>query len=136
MRNSWLASNWSGACDSTTTLLPTYTSGKAVYHDFRQIRGIGRAGANRTALITINITPLPAERVRITAPFLGHAATATVLFENRSVPVRDGVIVDSFAGLEAPRLRGGWRAVGRETAPHPGRGRASRHRRGRCVARC
>jgi len=32
--------------------------------------------------------------------FLSHARTATVLFENRTVPVSAGVIIDSFGGLE------------------------------------
>jgi hypothetical protein len=81
-------------------LLAEFTSGKTAHKNFRQIRGIGRASSERTALITVNITPVPAENVKITAPFLAHATSATVMFENRSVPVTDGVIVDSFAGLE------------------------------------
>ncbi len=68
--------------------------------DFKQIRGIGRASADRTALITVNLTPNPAEDVRIIAPFLAHARQATVMFENRTVRVEDGVIVDSFEGLQ------------------------------------
>jgi hypothetical protein len=38
--------------------------------------------------------------LKITAPFLAHATEATVLFENRTVPVKAGVIVDSFQGLQ------------------------------------
>ena len=80
-------------------VLAEFRSGRATYKDFKQIRGIGRAGTDRTALITVNITPNPAKDVRITAPFLAHAGEATVMFEDRKVPVRDGVIVDSFDGL-------------------------------------
>ena len=81
-------------------ILPEFKSGRSAYENFRQIRGIGRASADRTALITVNITPYPAENVRITAPFLAHAKEATVMFEDRTVAVTDGVIIDSYAGLE------------------------------------
>ncbi len=64
------------------------------------VRAIGRAGKENTALIAVNIKPNQANNVKITAPFLAHAKTATVMFENRSVPVKDGVIIDSFKGLE------------------------------------
>jgi hypothetical protein len=76
-------------------------SDKTLYPGFRQIRGIGRASAKETALITVNVTPLDAKDVRITAPFLAHARRARVLFESREVAVApDGVITDSFRGLE------------------------------------
>jgi hypothetical protein len=81
-------------------VIPEFKSGKAVYRNFRQIRGIGRASVDRTALITVNITPHPAKNVRITAPFLAHAKEARVMFEGRTVAITDGVIVDSYAGLE------------------------------------
>ena len=93
-----------------------YTSEKTVYHDFRQIRGIGRASARQTALITVNITPERADHVRITAPFLGHATHAEVAFENRTVPVKDGVIVDSFAGGYAD-VSTRWTACRRASVP-------------------
>jgi hypothetical protein len=48
----------------------------------------------------VNVTPHPAEGVKIHAPFLAHAQVATVAFEDRTVPVKDGVIVDNFGGLE------------------------------------
>ncbi len=67
--------------------------------DNGQLRGIGRATATQTALITVNLKP-QAANATITAPFLAHAREATVLFEGRTVPVVDGVIVDSFKGLE------------------------------------
>jgi hypothetical protein len=81
-------------------ILPEFRSGKTVYRNFRQIKGIGRASSDRTALITVNITPYPAENVRITTPFLAHAKEARVMFEDRAVAVTDGVIIDSYAGLE------------------------------------
>ena len=81
-------------------VLPEFVSGRTTHKNFRQIRGIGRASDTQTALITVNLTPVAAEKVKITAPFLAHAAEATVLFENRTVPVNAGVIVDSFQGLE------------------------------------
>jgi hypothetical protein len=81
-------------------ILPEFRSGRSAYENFRQIKGIGRASADRTALITVNITPYPAENVKITAPFLAHAKEATVMFEDRTVAVTDGVIIDSYAGLE------------------------------------
>ena len=81
-------------------VLPEFKSGKTVHEDFPQIRGIGRASADRTALITVNVTPHPAKDVRIIAPFLAHAAEARVMFEDRTVAVTEGVIVDSYAGLE------------------------------------
>jgi len=80
--------------------LPEFTSGRTIHKDFKQIRGIGRASADRTALITVNITPHPARNVIITAPFLAHASEAEVLFENRTVPVDHGVIQDDFDGLQ------------------------------------
>ncbi len=67
--------------------------------DNGQIRGIGRAAADRTALITVNLKPAEVKDVKITAPFLAHARQATVMFENRTVPVENGVIVDSFEAL-------------------------------------
>jgi hypothetical protein len=51
-------------------------------------------------LITVNITPNPARNVRITAPFLAHAKEARVMFEDRTVTVANGVIIDNYAGLE------------------------------------
>jgi len=81
-------------------VLADFTSGRTTLKNFAQIRGIGRASADRTALITVNITPQPAQNVKITAPFLAHAREATVMFEDRTVPVEGGVIVDSFAGLQ------------------------------------
>lgn len=81
-------------------VLPEFASGRTTYKDFKQIRGIGRASDTQTALITVNLTPVPAENVKVTAPFLAHASEATVLFENRTVPVKAGVIIDSFQGLE------------------------------------
>jgi len=81
-------------------VLAEFTSGRTTLKNFAQIRGIGRASADRTALITVNVTPHPAQNVRLTAPFLAHATKATVMFENRTVPVEGGVIVDSYAGLE------------------------------------
>jgi hypothetical protein len=81
-------------------VLPEFKSGRTVHKNFKQIKGIGRAAAYKTALITVNITPHPANNVRITAPFLAHAKKAKVMFEDRSVPVKNGVIIDSFAGLE------------------------------------
>jgi len=81
-------------------VLPEFTTGRTVIKDFKQIRGIGRAGKNKTALITINLTPHPAQNVRITAPFLAHADSAVVMFEDRTVPVKNGLIVDTYAGLE------------------------------------
>lgn len=81
-------------------ILPEFKSGRTVYKNFRQIRGIGRTGVDRTALITVNITPHPARNVRITAPFLAHAKEARAMFEDRAVAITDGVIVDSYAGLE------------------------------------
>ena len=81
-------------------ILPEFRSGKTVYREFGQIKGIGRASADRTALITVNITPHPAENIRITAPFLAHAKEARVMFEDRTVAVTDGVIMDSYDGLE------------------------------------
>ena len=80
--------------------LPEFKSGRTVHKNFKQIRGIGRASADKTALITINITPHPAENVRITAPFLAHANKAVVMFEGRTVPVKNGIIMDSYTGLE------------------------------------
>jgi hypothetical protein len=68
--------------------------------DNGQVKGIGRAAADKTALVAINVKPGEVRDVTITAPFLSHASTATVLFENRTVPVSDGVIIDSFDGLE------------------------------------
>ncbi|MFC1715837.1 hypothetical protein ACFL6S_19365 [Candidatus Poribacteria bacterium] len=73
--------------DFENDILPEFKTGKTVYKNFRQIKGIGRASADGTALITINITPHPAEDVRITAPFLAHAKEARVLFEDRTVAV-------------------------------------------------
>lgn len=85
-------------------VLESFTSGKTTYPDFRQIRGIGRASfsedGGQTAVITVNVTPEPATGVRVHAPFIAHASEATVMFEDRTVPVKDGVIVDDFAGLE------------------------------------
>ena len=80
--------------------LPEFKSGRTVHKNFRQIRGIGHASADRTALITVNITPNPARNVRITAPFLAHAKEARVMFEDRTVTVANGVIIDNYAGLE------------------------------------
>ncbi len=81
-------------------VLPEFTTGSTVLKDFKQIRGIGRAGKDKTALITVNLTPHPAENVRITAPFLAHADRAAVIFENRTIPVKNGLIVDTYTGLE------------------------------------
>jgi len=85
-------------------VLPKFVSGKTTFTDFSQIRGVGRAafseGGAETAVIAVNVTPHPAAGVRIHAPFITHATVATVMFEGRSVPVRDGVIVDDFGGLE------------------------------------
>lgn len=81
-------------------VLPEFTTGRTTIKDFKQIRGIGRAGKNKTALITVNLTPHPAQNVRITAPFLAHADSAVVMFEDRTVPVKNGLIVDSYDGLE------------------------------------
>lgn len=81
-------------------LLPEFKSGRTVHKNFKQIRGIGRASKDKTSLITVNLTPVPAENVKITAPFLAHAKQATVMFEDRTVPVNNGVIIDSYAGLE------------------------------------
>lgn len=68
--------------------------------DNGQLRGIGRAAADRTALIVVNLKPQPVRNATIVAPFLAHARRAQVLFESRTVPVKNGVIGDSFAGLE------------------------------------
>jgi hypothetical protein len=81
-------------------VLSEFTTGSTVLKDFKQIRGIGRAGKDKTALITVNLTPHPAENVKITAPFLAQADSAVVMFEERTVPVKNGLIVDSYAGLE------------------------------------
>lgn len=74
--------------------------GLSFENDNGQVKGIGRAAADRTALITVNTKPGELKEVRITAPFLAHARQATVMFENRTVPVENGVIADSFGGLE------------------------------------
>jgi len=68
--------------------------------DDGQVKGIGRAAAGKTALITVNTKPGEVRDVKITAPFLAHAREATVMFENRSVPVENGVVTDGFKGLE------------------------------------
>lgn len=81
-------------------VLPEFQSGKTVHRNFHQIRGIGRAGSRRTALITVNITPHQTGSIRITAPFMAHAQEAKVMFENRTVPIVEGVIIDRYAGLE------------------------------------
>jgi hypothetical protein len=73
--------------------------GLAFAGDNGQLRGIGRAAADRTALITVNLYPTEVKEAKITAPFLAHARQAEVLFEHRTVPVENGVIADSFAGL-------------------------------------
>lgn len=81
-------------------VLAKFSSGKTVHRDFKQIRGIGRTGVDRTALITVNITPHPAKKIKIIAPFLAHAKEAIVMFENRKTPITRGIIVDDYAGLE------------------------------------
>lgn len=68
--------------------------------DNGRVKGIGRAAAGKTALIAVNTKPGEVRNVRITAPFLAHARRAEVVFEDRSVRVENGVITDSFRGLE------------------------------------
>ncbi|MHC4738769.1 MAG: hypothetical protein ACYS9Y_07680, partial [Planctomycetota bacterium] len=76
--------------------------GLSFANDSGQVRGIGRAavGRDETALITVNIMPYVRNNVEITAPFLSDATQADVLFESRTVPVNNGVIIDNFDGLE------------------------------------
>jgi len=74
--------------------------GLAFRGDGGAVKGIGRASRAKTALITVNTKPAALTGVKITAPFLSHARSAKVMFENRTVPVRGGVITDDFEGLE------------------------------------
>ncbi len=105
--------------------------------DRGQVKGIGRAAADKTALITVNLKPAAARNVRIAAPFLAHARRATVMFENRTAPIEGGVIADSFQGLERHVYVVNGVPTGVTPRPCPRR-RTARHRRrqGMATRRC
>ena len=75
-------------------VLAEFKSGRTSHKDFKQIRGIGRAGTDRTALITVNITPHAARDVKITAGCSKR-------------PVHFTFFVGNFLRLNEP----GWRAA-------------------------
>jgi hypothetical protein len=78
-----------------TPVLTSITSDKEVTVSDKNIHAIMKEVDDNLYLIAVSAKPEPIFGVRITLPKIGED-NARVLFENRSVPIEDGVIADDF----------------------------------------
>jgi hypothetical protein len=83
-----------------TPVLVSPSSQRPVRVDNEHIHFLAKEHEGKFYLLTVNASPEPQSKVRLTLPGLQDNATARVLFENRTVRMRNGVLTDDFAGYE------------------------------------